>query len=103
MDKELLAYGIDITHELDLRFGLLPKLTMSQVRTSSLSWPPPTPCLRNIGSLIFKTEILTLSASQRPMSSLEIDPRQLLKAASCQSCDQSLGLLRFLHIPLYVA
>ena len=35
MDKELLAYGIDITHELDMRFGLPPKITMSQVSHSN--------------------------------------------------------------------
>lgn len=44
MDKELLAYGIDITHELDLRFGLPPKLTMSQVSTVPLIYLLPTPC-----------------------------------------------------------
>lgn len=32
MDADLLAFGIDLTHELDRRFGLEPKITMSQVR-----------------------------------------------------------------------
>ena len=31
MDADLLAFGIDLTHELDRRFGLQPKITMSQV------------------------------------------------------------------------
>ncbi len=31
MDADLLAFGIDLTHELDRRFGLEPKITMSQV------------------------------------------------------------------------
>ena len=32
MDADLLAFGIDLTHELDRRFGLVPKISMSQVR-----------------------------------------------------------------------
>ena len=32
MDSDLLAFGIDMTHELDRRFGLAPKIAMSQVR-----------------------------------------------------------------------
>lgn len=31
MDPDLLAFGVDMTHELDRRFGLPPKVTMSQV------------------------------------------------------------------------
>ena len=37
MDADLLAFGIDLTHELDRRFGLEPKISMSQVGR------PPSP------------------------------------------------------------
>lgn len=36
MDSDLLAAGIDLTHDLDRRFGLAPKVTMSQVRAEYL-------------------------------------------------------------------
>ena len=39
MDADLLAFGIDLTHELDRRFGLEPKITMSQV-----CWPCSESC-----------------------------------------------------------
>ena len=32
MDADLVGTAIDLTHELDRRFGLPPKITMSQVR-----------------------------------------------------------------------
>ena len=37
MDADLLAFGIDLTHELDRRFGLEPKISMSQVRRNVAS------------------------------------------------------------------
>lgn len=35
MDEELLRASVQLTHDLDERFGYLPKATLSQVRPSS--------------------------------------------------------------------
>ena len=38
MDPELLAAGVDLTHDLDRAFGLRPKITMSQARMQTSVW-----------------------------------------------------------------